>query len=33
MCAIHLGGTKVKIKNGFQEKDYTVYYEIGDVKG
>ena len=33
ICAIHLGGTKVKIKNGFQEKDYMTYYEVGDIKG
>ena len=33
VCTHHVGGTRVKFKNGFKEKDYTIYYETGDIKG
>lgn len=33
VCAEHLGGTKVKLKEQFNENDYNVYYEIGLING
>jgi hypothetical protein len=33
MCAIHLGGTRVDIKGGYNPADYVVVYEVGEIKG
>jgi hypothetical protein len=33
ICGVHLGGTRVNIKGGFQERDYHFYYETGEIKG
>ncbi len=32
-CAIHRGGQKVRLKQPFNESDYEIYYEIGQIKG
>lgn len=33
MCAIHLGGTKVKLKKTYDDNDYSIFFQIGDIKG
>lgn len=32
-CAEHFGGTRVRIKGGFNEADFDVLYEVGEIKG
>lgn len=33
MCAIHLGGIKVKLKKDFNENDYSIFFQIGEIRG
>ena len=33
MCAIHMGGTKVKLKKTYDDNDYSIFFQIGDIKG
>lgn len=33
ICSYHSGGKRVRFKNGFNEQDFTLYYETGDIKG
>ena len=33
MCAIHRGGVRVRLINGFIEGDYDMYDEKGEIKG
>lgn len=33
MCTDHRGGVRVRLIDGFNEDDYRLYYEEGDIKG
>lgn len=33
MCSHDNGGKRVRLKNGFNEQDFTLYYETGEIKG